>query len=100
MIGVFKNIKTSGSNDITKRQFECFLLVFFIEKTSKKCIENSGFNEIRQWQIVVFQEKTSGSDDAQSTPKGIENINSVLLIISNRSLSFMQYICSKAARTG
>ena len=50
--------------------------------------------------MVVFQEKTSGGDDVQSTAKGIENINFVQLIISNRSLSFMQYICSKAARTG
>ena len=47
-----------------------------------------------------FFKKPSGSDDVQSTAKAIENINFVLLIISNRRLSFMQYICSKAARTG
>ncbi|PCH76343.1 MAG: hypothetical protein COB98_06440, partial [Flavobacteriaceae bacterium] len=47
-----------------------------------------------------FSRKKSGSDDVQSTAKGYENIKAVQLIISNRRLSFMQYICSKAARTG
>ncbi|PCH77049.1 MAG: hypothetical protein COB98_04490 [Flavobacteriaceae bacterium] len=49
---------------------------------------------------VLKNIKTSGGDDVQSTAKGYENINIVLLMISNRRLSFMQYICSKAARTG
>ena len=47
---------------------------------------------------VLKKDKTSGTDNEQCNVKDNEKGNFVILIISNRSPSFMQYICSKAAR--